>query len=148
MAHTGLLGGIMIILSICNTLGTEEDACTKCYHPLYDRENLKYLLRLSTCREDGKVYWLVRNTASYRQRLYGECSIGDPWLCFEYEANQNGLEDLIKEKPIKTQERDDLQLPELTNQRHTKIMLMETIPHYYPALNKYTPTLITYFCEL
>ncbi|KAF4797297.1 endogenous retrovirus group K member 19 Pol protein-like protein [Turdus rufiventris] len=37
--------------------------------------------------------------------------LGDPWLCFEYEANQNGLEDLVKEKPIKTQERDDLDTP-------------------------------------
>ncbi|RMB97033.1 hypothetical protein DUI87_26480 [Hirundo rustica rustica] len=121
MAHTGLLGGIVLMMFIKHTYETK--ACTNCYHPVYDGEDLRSLFRvhtnvnpncfdhsqLNTCQEDGKVYWTTKNTASYAQRLFGECPIGDTWLCFE--ADQKGLRDIIKEKVLTTKFEKSLDIP-------------------------------------
>ncbi|RMC02606.1 hypothetical protein DUI87_20761 [Hirundo rustica rustica] len=121
MAHTGLLGGIVLMMVIKHTYETK--ACTNCYHPVYDGEDLRSLFRvhtnvnpncfdhsqLNTCQEDGKVYWTTKNTASYAQRLFGECPIGDAWLCFE--ADQKGLRDIIKEKVLTTKFEKSLDIP-------------------------------------
>ncbi|XP_050829290.1 endogenous retrovirus group 3 member 1 Env polyprotein-like [Serinus canaria] len=109
-APTGLLGKLVLMLLVSSALSKDQDPCTKCYHPIYDGEELKSLFRvhtninpscfnhsqLITCREDGKVYWTTKNTASYRQRLLGECPVGESWFCFE----QEGLKDLVKEKQL------------------------------------------------
>lgn len=111
MVHTGLLGRLILVLFAKNTTESEEYAYTKCYHPLYDGENLGSLIRvhtnlnpscfnhsqLTTCQEDGKVYWLAKNTASFGQHLLGECPMGEVWFCFEHEANKERLKDLVKE---------------------------------------------------
>ncbi|RMB88572.1 hypothetical protein DUI87_35073 [Hirundo rustica rustica] len=121
MAHTGLLGGIVLMMFIKHTYETK--ACTNCYHPVYDGEDLRSLFRvhtnvnpncldhsqLTTCKEDGKVYWTTKNTASYAQRLFGECPIGDTWLCFE--ADHQGLRDIIKEKVLTTKFEKSLDIP-------------------------------------
>ncbi|RMC03861.1 hypothetical protein DUI87_19614 [Hirundo rustica rustica] len=121
MAHTGLLGGIVLMMFIKHTYETK--ACTNCYHPVYDGEDLRSLFRvhtnvnpncldhsqLNTCQEDGKVYWTTKNTASYAQRLFGECPIGDTWLCFE--ADHKGLRDIIKEKVLTTKIEKSLNIP-------------------------------------
>ncbi|RMB92726.1 hypothetical protein DUI87_30872 [Hirundo rustica rustica] len=121
MAHTGLLGGIVLMMVIKHTYETK--ACTNCYHPVYDGEDLRSLFRvhtnvnpncfdhsqLNTCQEDGKVYWTTKNTASYAQRLFGECPIGDTWLCFE--ADQKGLRDIIKEKVLTMKFEKSLGIP-------------------------------------
>lgn len=65
--------------------------------------------QLATCQEGGKIYWIARNTASFRQRLLGECPVGEIWFRFEQEANQEGLTDLVKEKQLK--EKEDLEIP-------------------------------------
>lgn len=93
---------------------------------LYDGENLGSLIRvhtnlnprcfnhslLTTCQEDGKVYWIARNTAFIRQCLLGECPVGETWLCFEHKDNQKGLKDLVKEKQLTVAtEKDDLEIP-------------------------------------
>ncbi|XP_053820859.1 endogenous retrovirus group 3 member 1 Env polyprotein-like [Vidua chalybeata] len=120
MAPTGLLEKLMVILLIYGTLSKGENPCTKCYHPIYDGEDLRSLFRvhtninpscfnhsqLITCQEDGKVYWTTRNTASYRQRLLGECPIGEAWFCFENE----GLKDIVKEKQLMWK-KDDPDIP-------------------------------------
>ncbi|RMB96014.1 hypothetical protein DUI87_27453 [Hirundo rustica rustica] len=121
MAHTGLLGGIVLMLFIKHTYETK--ACTNCYHPVYDGEDLRSLFRvhtnvnpncfdhsqLTTCQEDGKVYWTTKNTASYAQRLFGVCPIEDTWLCFE--ADLKGLRDIIKEKVLTTKIEKGLDIP-------------------------------------
>ncbi|RMB96933.1 hypothetical protein DUI87_26512 [Hirundo rustica rustica] len=121
MAHTGLLGGIVLMMVIKHTY--EAKACTNCYHPVYDGEDLRSLFRvhtnvnpncfdhsqLNTCQEDGKVYWTTKDTASYAHRLFGECPIGDTWLCFE--ADQKGLRDIIKEKVLTTKFEKSLDIP-------------------------------------
>lgn len=99
----------MLILHIDNIEGTGNE-CTKCYHPLYDGEDLGSLIRvhtninptffnrsqLDTSQEDGKIYWFTKNTASFRQHLLGEWPVGEEWFCFEHE----GLDDIAKEKPL------------------------------------------------
>ncbi|RMB96462.1 hypothetical protein DUI87_27137 [Hirundo rustica rustica] len=121
MAHTGLLGGIVLMMFIKHTYETK--ACTNCYHPVYRGEDLRSLFRvhtnvnpncldhsqLNTCQKDGKVYWTTKNTASYAQRLFGECPIGDTWLCFE--ADHKGLRDIIKEKVLTTKFEKSLDIP-------------------------------------
>ncbi|RMB89673.1 hypothetical protein DUI87_33944 [Hirundo rustica rustica] len=121
MAHTGLLGGIVLMMFIKHTYKTK--AWTNCYHPVYDGEDLRSLLRvhtnvnpncfdhsqLNTCQEDGKVYWTTKDTASYAQRLFGECPIGDTWLCFE--ADHKRLRDIIKEKVLTTKIEKGLDIP-------------------------------------
>ncbi|RMC03612.1 hypothetical protein DUI87_19787 [Hirundo rustica rustica] len=121
MADTGLLGGIVLMMVIKHTYETK--ACTNCYHPVYNGEDLRSLFRvhtnvnpncfdhsqLNTCQEDGKVYWTTKNTASYAQRLFGECPIGDTWLCFE--ADHKGLRDIIKEKVLTTKIEKGLDIP-------------------------------------
>ncbi|XP_058717405.1 endogenous retrovirus group 3 member 1 Env polyprotein-like [Poecile atricapillus] len=111
LAHTGLLGGLILVQLVSLGIGGGGEACTKCYYPLYDGEDLGSLMRvhtninptcfdhtqLETCQEEGKTYWITRNTASFRQRLLGECPVGESWLCFEEE----GLNDVIKEKQLR-----------------------------------------------
>lgn len=60
---------------------------------------------------------MTHNIASYRQRLFGECPIGDDWLCFEQEANQKNPTDLVKEKEVTIAEepRDGLEMTSGTN---------------------------------
>lgn len=120
MAPTGLLGKLVLLLLIDNALSGERDPCTKCYHPIYDGDDLRSLFRvhtninpncfnhsqLITCQEDGRIYWTTKNTASYRQRLLGECPVEETWFCFEHE----GLKDLIKEKPV-IQKKEDTDTP-------------------------------------
>lgn len=133
MAPTGLLGKLVLVLVMSAALSRDDDPCTKCYHPIYDGEDLRSFFRvhtninpscfnhsqLITCREDGKVYWTTRNTATYRQRLLGECPVGESWFCFEHE----GLKDLVKEKQL-IRERE---IPDAPLERNLFIDLVEKI---------------------
>lgn len=105
---------VLIIVMMCLYDTGGIDSCIKCYHPLYDGENLESLVRvhtnlspscynqsqLETCQEGGKVYRITRNTASFRQRLLGECPMNDNWLCFERKDIMKGEIDIVKEKKV------------------------------------------------
>ncbi|RMB92883.1 hypothetical protein DUI87_30777 [Hirundo rustica rustica] len=114
--HTGLLGGLILVLIAS---GYANGAC-----PIYDGEDQESLIRvhtnvnptcfdvtrLSTCKEEGKQYWVAKNAATFKQRLTGECPIRE-WFCMEkVKVNGvKGVKDLIKEKPlnIKRMETDE-----------------------------------------
>ncbi|RMB94863.1 hypothetical protein DUI87_28667 [Hirundo rustica rustica] len=66
------------------------------------------ILALSTCREEGKQYWVAKNAATFKQRLTGECPIRE-WFCMEKVNDVKGVKDLIKEKAlnIKKMETDE-----------------------------------------
>lgn len=114
MAHTGLLEGPTLVLFMKSAIGGKENECTKCYHPLYDGENLGSLIRvctnidpkcfngsqLTTCRECEKVCWIAENTATFRQNLLGACPAGESWFCFEHKHNLEGSKDVVKEKQL------------------------------------------------
>uniref|UniRef100_A0A803VID1 Uncharacterized protein n=1 Tax=Ficedula albicollis TaxID=59894 RepID=A0A803VID1_FICAL len=109
--HTGLLGRVLLVLLINNLTSSKETKCNKCYHPLYGGDTKESLIRIHTnvnpsCFNHsqistGKTYWIAKNTATFRQRLLGECPRGEAWFCFEHKSNQEGLMDLIKEKQLK-----------------------------------------------
>ncbi|RMB95972.1 hypothetical protein DUI87_27557 [Hirundo rustica rustica] len=93
-----------------------------CYSTIYDGEDQESLIRvhtnvnptcfdvnqLSTCREEGKQYWVAKNAATFKQRLTGECPIRE-WFCMEKVNDVKGVKDLIKEKAlnIKKMETDE-----------------------------------------
>ncbi|RMC11220.1 hypothetical protein DUI87_12135 [Hirundo rustica rustica] len=117
--HTGLLGGLLLVLIISKYA---SGACSKCYSTIYDGEDQESLIRvhtnvnptcfdvnqLSTCREEGKQYWVAKNAATFKQRLTGECPIRE-WFCMEKVNDVKGVKDLIKEKAlnIKKMETDE-----------------------------------------
>uniref|UniRef100_A0A8C3QGV4 Envelope glycoprotein n=1 Tax=Cyanoderma ruficeps TaxID=181631 RepID=A0A8C3QGV4_9PASS len=125
---------IMVMLMI----RLSEGACTKCYQPIYNGENLQSLIRvhthvdptcldiatLSTCLEDGKKYWIAKSTADFRQRLVGECPVRE-WVCFEELNHLNGVADLIKEKPVMLN-KEEISEP---LEKNLFIDLMEKISH-------------------
>lgn len=58
----------------------------------------------------GLHNWLaqLKNMASFRQCLFGECPVEETWFCFEHEAHQN----LVKEKQLTViAKKDDLEVP-------------------------------------
>ncbi|RMC13280.1 hypothetical protein DUI87_10815 [Hirundo rustica rustica] len=139
MVHTGLLGKLIgLILVLAMNKHTEGAACTKCYSPIYDGEDLQQLIRvhtnvnptcfeagqLTSCQEEGKKYWVAKNIANYRQRLTRECPMRE-WFCLEKIDNQEGASDLVKEKPL-TIRKDELS--ELPNE-NLFIDLIERISH-------------------
>uniref|UniRef100_A0A803VPW5 Uncharacterized protein n=1 Tax=Ficedula albicollis TaxID=59894 RepID=A0A803VPW5_FICAL len=127
VVHIGLLEGLMLAMLINNFVKSKETSRTKCYHPLYDGESLGSLIRvhtninpscfnhsqITTCQEGGKVYWTARNTASFRQRLLGRCPVVETWFCFEHEASQGELTDMIKERQlvVATKKENKLEIP-------------------------------------
>ncbi|RMB91352.1 hypothetical protein DUI87_32143 [Hirundo rustica rustica] len=108
--HTGLLGGLLFVQIISKYA---SGACSKCYSPIYDEEDQESLIRihtnvnptcfdvtrLSTCKEEGKQYWVAKNAATFKQRLTGQCPIRE-WFCMEKVNDVKGVKDLIKEKPL------------------------------------------------
>lgn len=115
MTHTRLLGRVVVIAIMASgVLGNLGKPCSKGYQPLYEEEEVSSLLRVHTnlnpncvnllqlisCQENKKAYWMAWNTASFRQRLLGGCSVGEAWLCFEQDTTQACLVDLIKEKKV------------------------------------------------
>ncbi|RMC02371.1 hypothetical protein DUI87_21541 [Hirundo rustica rustica] len=133
--HAGLLGGLVLVLIVS---GYTNGACSKCYSPIYDGENLESLIRvhtnvnptcfdmarLSTCEEEGKEYWVAKNAATFKQRLTGECPIRE-WFCMEKVNGVKGVKDLIKEKPLTIKK---MEIEEPLN-KNLFIDLVERISH-------------------
>lgn len=126
MEYSKLLKNVVMVMLITQTVRSTEEGCAKCYRPLYDEESLTTLIRvhtnispkcfdasqLLTCQEDGKTYWITKNTANFRQRLLGECPAGEPWFCFEQVSNSETQNDIIKEKQIiKTPKKNEFEIP-------------------------------------
>lgn len=88
---------ILWLISICNQ-GRGAGPCNKCYYPLYSGESRSAIVRihtrlnlncldyskLQTCEEEGKIYWLSKNTGNFKQKLDGEFLLmKEKWICFE-----------------------------------------------------------------
>ncbi|XP_033367527.1 endogenous retrovirus group 3 member 1 Env polyprotein-like [Parus major] len=96
--------------------------CDKCYYPIYAGESWTAILRihtnpsplcinfseLTTCEEDGKIYWMSENVGDFKRKLLGECPMKEKWICSEIKPEERDNEgggdyrsDWVKEKEIK-----------------------------------------------
>lgn len=114
MTHTGLLGRVVVTALIAGgALGSPGELCNEYYQPLYEKEvssllrvhtNLNHncvnLSQLILYQENEKIYWMARNTATFRQPLLGEHPVGEAWWCSERDTTKASLVNLVKGKGI------------------------------------------------
>lgn len=100
--------------------GDQAGPCDTCYYPLYAGDcrsavfrihtnlNSKCIdpVKVQTCTEDGKTYWLVEKIGNFKQKLEGECPVKEAWICTERDSGDKVIKgrisepDIIKEKEI------------------------------------------------